>query len=734
MKRDAKFLRAGRLLRQVIYWPKDRDPSNSSEAELRRTVEELVKKGATAVQVNWEPHFRWDAHAAFDQLYAGLARLVATCHAAGLPVIEHHSSTCVSSRGALGATYRGVAFQDLVCRDLRTGAKGLFRISHDKTLYDCAWCCLNHPEWQALYLDHLRRYVLPSVFDGLQHDDIHFAPGWYYCGCEHCRAKFRGLFGTKLPSGDYAGWENFDDALWRDWLLFRKHSAGEEFARVRQVLGDDKLLSGCCSVGATSLIGQHDAGYSYEDFLRGANVIYREMVVHPRHRMVRGRHYFPNWRILATDFKYFEGLSMATGCPVINYSYAQAREEVWLAWALSRAMGQGNLWPFSATEMGLDQLGDFDAHQGSIVHDHQEPFGIALLYSDRTAALAGEDHQCAIDCFRGWCEVLLESGLPFFVLPVDLLEGTALKHLERAPLAIAPNLCCLGKKAAHALRQFVARGGRLIATHETSACDERGRRHPQLALANVFGIDAIKTTRQYGLPFFVEKALGGDVAGWVNRKLPHVLSHPNDPDRSRILGWVERCNSCSLKPPSPALIQHHYRKGLCLYFSGLIGVAAAEAGIRAVDGGGFDEESVAQSTSEQGAEWIDERDARCRQLMLRAIHSMAPAPWPIEVTRKPPGFFASIRKCADTFVVHFLNVGAGSINNGTRLLKEIHKFPAAAGKIEIQLHGVQIKGAQVLSGSRKPGRPTIIRDGETVKVRAALPEVSPGFCVQIHLK
>lgn len=717
-------------LRNIIYWPGDCDPAICGDAEFRTTVRQLLERGATAVQVNHDPHFRWDAHARFDKLYAGLARLVDACHAAELPVIEHHSSTCVSSRGALGSPYRGVSFDDLVCRNVRTGEKGVFRITHSHVLYDCAWCCLNHPQWQELYQDHVWRYVLPAGFDGLQHDDIHFAPGWFYCGCEHCRAKFKSMFGAKLPHGDYAGWENFDDGLWRDWLMFRKHSAGEEFARIREILGPEKFLYGCCSVAATSVIGQHDAGYSYEDFLRGANVVYREMIIHPRHRQVAGKHYFANWRLLATDAKYFQGLSIATGYPVVNYGYPTTSDEVALLGDLSRAMGQYNLWPFDATAAKHDRMAP--SHDGSCCEGAPQPFGIALLYSDRTAALTGEDSQCAIDCFRGWCEVLLESGLPFFVLPVDLLDGAALKHLKNTPLAIAPNLTCMDERVVRALREFTSDGGHLIATHETSGRDERGNRRPQLALGDVFGVDALRITQTYGLPFFVEKQFGADQSGWIDRKLPHVLGQPNDPPRSRIHGWVERYNSCAIRPPSPALIEHQFGRGKCLYFSGLIGSAAAETGVRAVEGGGFDgSSSIAQSASDGGAVWIDDRDPHCRQLMLHAIRFMSPLPWPVEITRKPRGFFAHIRKLPDTIAVHFVDVRADSLRSGERLAGELSA--AADGPVEfgICIRGVSVAQVRVILGEDQPETifPTLTRRGPDMTVEGKLAHAPQSFVV-----
>ena len=51
------------------------------------------------------------------------------------------------------------------------------------------------------------------------------------------------------------------------------------------------------------------------------------------------------------------------------------------------------------------------------------------------------------------------------------------------------NSACLSDRQADNIREFVDRGGTLIATHQTSTMDELGRRRGNFALADVFGLD-----------------------------------------------------------------------------------------------------------------------------------------------------------------------------------------------------------------------------------------------------
>jgi hypothetical protein len=68
------------------------------------------------------------------------------------------------------------------------------------------------------------------------------------------------------------------------------------------------------------------------------------------------------------------------------------------------------------------------------------------------------------------------------------------KHLDAEHLAgyktlILPNLACLSDAQCEQLRAFVARGGSIIATHETSLYDELGAQRKNFGLADVFGVD-----------------------------------------------------------------------------------------------------------------------------------------------------------------------------------------------------------------------------------------------------
>ena len=61
-------------------------------------------------------------------------------------------------------------------------------------------------------------------------------------------------------------------------------------------------------------------------------------------------------------------------------------------------------------------------------------------------------------------------------------------HLDRIKTLILPNIAALSDEQCRQLREFVERGGGLVATYETSLHDEWGARRHDFGLADLFGV------------------------------------------------------------------------------------------------------------------------------------------------------------------------------------------------------------------------------------------------------
>jgi len=113
---------------------------------------------------------------------------------------------------------------------------------------------------------------------------------------------------------------------------------------------------------------------------------------------------------------------------------------------------------------------------------------VGMVYSQQTAWYYGDEHaEAKVENFAlGWYQALVESRVPFEMVHDKLLDAA---HLAAFRTLVLPNIAALSDAQCDQLRAFVAGGGNLIATHETSLYDENGKRRKNFALADLFGVD-----------------------------------------------------------------------------------------------------------------------------------------------------------------------------------------------------------------------------------------------------
>jgi hypothetical protein len=112
---------------------------------------------------------------------------------------------------------------------------------------------------------------------------------------------------------------------------------------------------------------------------------------------------------------------------------------------------------------------------------------VGLVYSQQTAWFYGGERAGAKveDYTLGMYQALIEARIPFEMVHDRLLDP---EHVDQFKLLILPNIAALSDAQCSQLGEFVARGGSLLATHETSLYDEWGQRRSDFGLANLFGV------------------------------------------------------------------------------------------------------------------------------------------------------------------------------------------------------------------------------------------------------
>ena len=153
---------------------------------------------------------------------------------------------------------------------------------------------------------------------------------------------------------------------------------------------------------------------------------------------------------------------------------------------------------------------------------NEEPLArVGLVYSQQTAWFyGGEQARARVeDHTLGFYQALIEARIPFEMVNDKLLDAS---QVDRFRTLILPNIAALSDKQCTQLEEYTGRGGRLVATHETSLYNEWGVRRADFGLAKLFGA-----------------SFGGKVEGPMQNSYLTVEKDPANGGYHRVLKGLE---------------------------------------------------------------------------------------------------------------------------------------------------------------------------------------------------
>jgi hypothetical protein len=111
---------------------------------------------------------------------------------------------------------------------------------------------------------------------------------------------------------------------------------------------------------------------------------------------------------------------------------------------------------------------------------------VAMVYSQQTSHFYGaqQARQKVEDHTLGYYHALIEARIPFEMVHDQLLDAA---HIDPFRVLIFPNIAALSERQCAQIREYVGRGGSIVATYETSLYDEWGERRADFGLAGLFG-------------------------------------------------------------------------------------------------------------------------------------------------------------------------------------------------------------------------------------------------------
>lgn len=454
----------------------------------------LVEQDPATLDPDWWLDF-------FKRVHAGGACISAGGMCAFYPteIPFHHRSQWLGDQDVFGYLVEG-------CRKLGMAVIG--RVDPHCIRDDAAQA---HPEWVAVDADgqKVHHMVISErwLSCGLGPCNMHFMPlvvaeiverygidaifanrwsGHIVCYCDSCISEFQRASGLEAPRRrDAPGWAEFQ--RWRTDRLFEVWDVWD--AAVQKVKPDCWCLMNQGNVHHTEMtrIGERVPMIAADRQGRKVSVV-------------------PPW-LAGWNARVFR--SVMDERPVAGITSVAIDDDVHRWKDSVQSAAELRVWTLECIAHGMrpwfvkfngtihdrrwipvvEQLYDWHAANERFLSDRQNLARVGVVWSPQTSMAVGNKRAEASQF--GMAHALVEARIPFEMVYEQLLDP---KQLERFKLLILPDVAALSDQQCEQLRQYVSRGGSLMATFETSLYDETGRKRSDFALADLFGVRYNGTT------------------------------------------------------------------------------------------------------------------------------------------------------------------------------------------------------------------------------------------------
>jgi hypothetical protein len=337
----------------------------------------------------------------------------------------------------------------------------------------CALGPYNFEFMTAVHREIVSRYRVDGIFSNRW-------AGHGQCWCEHCRANFRAATGLELPSS-----QDPKDRTRREYILWNRERLTMLWkhwdAEIRTINADACFIPN----------GPPD--------LRTAGEL--APIQFADHQARRGL--TPPWANARRAKEY----RSVMGRRPVGGIFSVGLEEPWRWKDSVQADAEVRIWAAEGTAAGMrpwftkfsgvlydrrwlatvERIYGWHHRNERYLRNERSLARVAMLVSEQTATFhGGAPHQERHgDHASGMYHALVEARIPFDMVHEAYLTP---ERIDRYRVLVLANAAALSDAQCAALAGYVERGGRLVATFETSLYDERGRRRKDFGLADLFGV------------------------------------------------------------------------------------------------------------------------------------------------------------------------------------------------------------------------------------------------------
>jgi len=470
-----------------------------NDEEIKQEVNRLVEQKVNAIETDFSSNLIYS----FDKILDTLSRIVNYTHQnfpgikvftyiAPLEIVSQEVDVDQNGKVDSGKTSIFTEHPDW----LQIGIDGRPAVFYGPIAFwigphdEDAWLCPNDPGYKQVWSEWVSRLSETGI-DGLYIDVpfflSNFGKNWveqWACHCSDCDKKFFSETGYHIPKK--VDWNN---PVWRKWIIWRYEQIKNFIRRIGEIARKNNP--------DIKIIVEHWDGMSDAYWTACSPIDIREVSDVRTHEWVSdegtvSNYHFYSWLNDLLWFLFYRGIDKQTPSWILTYANKKDISACKLLGATVIASGC-NFWETEAPDMAgsvdyktRKEIFTWLKKYENLYYDKSiQPYtNIALYYSRNTLDFYETKEKNYISEFAGLGMILLESHIPF-----EVIIEEDLSKLSRFSAVIFPNTVCLNNSEIYLIKNYVANGGVIIATGNTSLCNEFGIERKNYALREVFGVN-----------------------------------------------------------------------------------------------------------------------------------------------------------------------------------------------------------------------------------------------------
>jgi hypothetical protein len=339
--------------------------------------------------------------------------------------------------------------------------------------------CINSSYYEEYVPGILQEIIERTHPEGIYEAEWGLQERRQICYCENCARKFRDKTGEALPKT-----VNWDDPTYRKWIQwnYERHTRLWDFNnQITRAAGG----AHCLWVGLVLPYMNYQNGL-FQDLreLGKRSEFYAFLGPGPEDEGKRV-HQLVGWDKLAFAL---------TVIPLQDgYAGRDAQSRLDTVEAIAGGLGPQGLWQGAyqydrRVNRTSERMLQWHAHHQRYLINRRPVAAVGMIWSQRNNDYYGRDNaeEVVEAPYRGFRQALIRARIPYLPIHASDIEEQA----SGMAVLILPNVGALSDAECESIREFVRRGGALIATGATSLYNEWGDARPDFALADLFGAHA----------------------------------------------------------------------------------------------------------------------------------------------------------------------------------------------------------------------------------------------------